>query len=45
MLAVSGLAGRNPEHTTVETYPQELDRRVTFKVILLPSSSSPGAPQ
>jgi OOP family OmpA-OmpF porin len=45
MLAVSGLAGRNPEHTTVETYPQELDRRVTFKVILLPSSSSPGASQ
>jgi len=45
MLAVSGLADRSPEHTMIETYPQELDRRVTFKVVLLPIPSSPGAPR
>ena len=36
MLVVAGIADSRPEHRGTETYPPELDRRVTFKVSLLP---------
>ncbi len=45
MLTVSGVSDRSPQHAAIETYPQELDRRVTFKVVLLQNPSSPGAPR
>jgi outer membrane protein OmpA-like peptidoglycan-associated protein len=35
ILSVSGVADSNPGHAALETYPQELDRRVTFRVVLL----------
>ena len=34
ILSPSGVADSNPEHASMETYPQELDRRVTFKLIM-----------
>lgn len=33
MLVARGIADSSPEHQGVETYPQELDRRVTFRVV------------
>ena len=40
ILAPSGVADSNPEHTGMETYPQELDRRVTFKLIMTGPAAS-----
>ncbi len=33
MLMARGIADSSPEHQGIESYPQELDRRVTFRVI------------
>jgi outer membrane protein OmpA-like peptidoglycan-associated protein len=33
ILAASGVGDRNPEHLGAESYPEELDRRVTFHVV------------
>ena len=33
MLMARGIADSSPEHQGVDTYPQELDRRVTFRVV------------
>jgi len=37
MLVFSGVADSKPEHEGDDSYPPELDRRVTFKVSLIPS--------
>jgi outer membrane protein OmpA-like peptidoglycan-associated protein len=36
MLISAGVGATRPEHAAIETYPQELDRRVTFQVTLIP---------
>jgi OOP family OmpA-OmpF porin len=41
MLNAEGLGGSHPEHAGDETYPAELDRRVTFQVFLLPLQQDP----
>jgi outer membrane protein OmpA-like peptidoglycan-associated protein len=45
MLNAEGLGGSRPEHAGDESYPLELDRRVTFQVFLLPLQSGNGAAQ
>jgi outer membrane protein OmpA-like peptidoglycan-associated protein len=35
LLSASGLADSNPEYRDLETYPHELDRRVTFRVMVV----------
>ncbi|RXH58939.1 OmpA family protein [Granulicella sibirica] len=44
ILSPSGVADSNPEHAAMETYPQELDRRVTFKLIM-PAAHSKDTPR
>jgi OOP family OmpA-OmpF porin len=45
MLSASGVAASIPGHPEAETYPQELDRRVTFKVTLIRNAPSSEARQ
>ena len=44
MLAAAGVGDTKPGHAGMETYPQELDRRVTFQVTLNPPISAPVGP-
>jgi len=44
MLSTSGMAGNSPGHAGLEAYPQELDRRVTFKVIVHRNSPAGAQP-
>ena len=44
MLISAGVGAARPEHSSIDTYPQELDRRVTFQVALIPSHPVPERP-
>ncbi len=44
MLAAAGVGDTMPGHAGMETYPQELDRRVTFQVTLNPPIAAPLGP-
>ena len=41
IMTASGVAATNSSHAEVQTYPQELDRRVSFQVELEPGSAKP----
>jgi outer membrane protein OmpA-like peptidoglycan-associated protein len=41
VLVAAGVGAAAPGHADMETYPQELDRRVTFQVMLNPPISAP----
>jgi outer membrane protein OmpA-like peptidoglycan-associated protein len=44
LLAASGMGDTKPGHAGMETYPQELDRRVTFQVTLNPPIAASSEP-
>ncbi len=44
LLAASGMGDTKPGHAEMETYPQELDRRVTFQVTLNPPIAATAEP-
>jgi OOP family OmpA-OmpF porin len=44
LLAAAGVADSKPGHAGMETYPQELDRRVTFQVTVNPPIAPPAEP-
>jgi OmpA-OmpF porin, OOP family len=44
LLAASGMGDTKPGHEGMETYPQELDRRVTFQVTLNPPITASSEP-
>ena len=45
LLAAAGVGATKPGHAEMETYPQELDRRVTFQVTLTPPISMTSEPR